>query len=190
MARVLQIRRGTSAQNDNFTGLPGELSFDTDAKTLRVHDGECLGGYPLARGDRTGAAAGTEFDINSVPDDFWAATVAKFAPAPFTVITSRAVPIRNTTTIEYIFNIEQTPFMVNTTLVCAVADAGYSVGEEVSAFGVGPYTAPAPNLFRDISGLHVRMPIGRQNPWVCHRDTGVVTTAAEGCWNLLFRLYC
>ncbi len=43
MARVLQIRRGTTAQNDNFTGLSGELSFDTETKTLRVHDGTRLG---------------------------------------------------------------------------------------------------------------------------------------------------
>lgn len=44
MTRVLQLRRGTTAQNNNFTGLPGEITFDMDAKTVRIHDGETLGG--------------------------------------------------------------------------------------------------------------------------------------------------
>lgn len=189
MARVLQIRRGTAAQNDNFTGLAGELSFDTDAKTLRVHDGVCLGGYALARADQI-PDPNASFDINSVSDDFWTAKIAQFAPAPFTVITSRAVPMRATTAIEYIFNTDLTPFLVRTVLVCAAADAGYSVGEEVAAFGIGAYTATAPNVFRDESGVHVRMFVGNQNAWVCHRNTGVVTTTTAGAWNLLFRLYC
>ena len=45
MTRVLQIRRGTTEQNDNFTGMIGEITMDTDAKTLRVHDGETQGGF-------------------------------------------------------------------------------------------------------------------------------------------------
>ena len=49
MTRILQIRRGSSAQNDNFTGLSGEITFDTTNKTLRVHDGETLGGAILAK---------------------------------------------------------------------------------------------------------------------------------------------
>lgn len=49
MARQIQIRRGTTLENDNFTGAIGEITMDTDAKTLRVHDGETVGGVPLAR---------------------------------------------------------------------------------------------------------------------------------------------
>ncbi|MBO7656537.1 MAG: hypothetical protein J6W79_02555 [Alphaproteobacteria bacterium] len=49
MSRVLQIRHGTTAQNDNFTGLSGEITFDTTAKTLRVHDCATLGGFDLVR---------------------------------------------------------------------------------------------------------------------------------------------
>lgn len=191
MSRVLQIRRGSSAQNDNFTGLPGELSFDTDAKTLRVHDGERLGGYPLARADSIGASVpGGQFDINSIPDDLWAAKVAEFTPAPFTVITSKAVSLAKTTGIEYIFNTDKTPFCVNIFLVCAVADAGYAVGEEVATFGFGQYSASAPNMFHDISGLHLRVLIGNEDPWVRHRNTGVVTTISPENWKIQFRLYC
>lgn len=47
--RTLQIYRGTTAQNDAYTGSAGELTMDTTNKTLRVHDGETLGGTVLAK---------------------------------------------------------------------------------------------------------------------------------------------
>lgn len=50
MSRQIQIRRGTAAQHETFTGAPGELSFDFN--TLRVHDGERPGGIILARADQ------------------------------------------------------------------------------------------------------------------------------------------
>ena len=46
--------RGTTTQHSSFTGLLGEVTVDTDKKTLVVHDGSTTGGYPLAR---EGAAA-------------------------------------------------------------------------------------------------------------------------------------
>lgn len=49
MSRQIQLRRGTATQNNNFTGAEGEVTFDTDAKTLRVHDGQTLGGIALAK---------------------------------------------------------------------------------------------------------------------------------------------
>ena len=49
MAKVLQLRRGTTAQNDAFTGAEGQLTVDTTAKTLRVHDGVTAGGTVLAK---------------------------------------------------------------------------------------------------------------------------------------------
>ena len=39
MPTQLQLRRGTRAQNDSFTGAAGELSIDTDGNNIRVHDG-------------------------------------------------------------------------------------------------------------------------------------------------------
>jgi len=192
MARVLQIRRGSAAQNNNFTGMPGELSFDTDAKTVRVHDGAMLGGYALARADQIQqpAGPGDAFDINSVPDEFWADIVARFAPASLTVLTSRDVPVRATTGIEYIFNTELTPHFATADLVCAATDAGYAVGDVVSAFGFGAYPATRPNVYRSASGVHACMLIGGQQPWVRHHQTGVVTNITAGAWKLRFRLYC
>lgn len=38
MSKVLQIRRGTTAQNDAFTWLSGEITVDTEQHTIHVHD--------------------------------------------------------------------------------------------------------------------------------------------------------
>ena len=48
-AYAIQFRRGTTTQHSSFTGLLGEVTVDTDKKTLVVHDGSTTGGYPLAR---------------------------------------------------------------------------------------------------------------------------------------------
>ena len=47
MPSVLQLRRGTTSQNNAFTGAVGELSYDTSVDTLRVHDGSTAGGFAL-----------------------------------------------------------------------------------------------------------------------------------------------
>jgi len=45
---ALQLRRGTSAENDAFTGLLGEQSFDTTKNQMRLHDGATAGGHKVA----------------------------------------------------------------------------------------------------------------------------------------------
>jgi len=47
MPTVLQFRRGTTSQNNSFTGAAGELSVDTDVDSLRVHDGSTAGGFEV-----------------------------------------------------------------------------------------------------------------------------------------------
>ena len=47
MPTVVQFRRGTTEQNNNFTGAAGEISIDTTIETIRVHDGATQGGFPL-----------------------------------------------------------------------------------------------------------------------------------------------
>lgn len=53
MPTQLQLRRGTTSQNNSFTGAAGELSVDTDLDQLRVHDGSTAGGIlvPIEGGD-------------------------------------------------------------------------------------------------------------------------------------------
>ena len=45
MSKQWQIRRGTTAENNEFTGAVGELTMDTTNNTLRVHDGTTQGGH-------------------------------------------------------------------------------------------------------------------------------------------------
>ena len=47
MPTVVQFRRGTTAQNDNFLGAAGEISVDTTLNVLRVADGVNTGGFAL-----------------------------------------------------------------------------------------------------------------------------------------------
>ena len=47
MARQVQLRRGTTAENDNFIGAAGELTFDTTTGAVRAHDGSKQGGHML-----------------------------------------------------------------------------------------------------------------------------------------------
>ena len=48
MPTQVQFRRGTTAQNNSFTGAAGELSVNTSNSTIRVHDGSTVGGSELA----------------------------------------------------------------------------------------------------------------------------------------------
>lgn len=45
MAKQWQLRRGTTVENDDFTGAVGEVTVDTVTHELRVHDGSAEGGY-------------------------------------------------------------------------------------------------------------------------------------------------
>jgi hypothetical protein len=62
MATQVQLRRGTAAQNNAFTGAVGEVTYDSDNDTLRVHDGGAAGGYELAKSN---LQTHTNIDINS-----------------------------------------------------------------------------------------------------------------------------
>lgn len=52
MSIQLQLRRGTAAQNNAFTGAAGEVSVNLDTSSLRVHDGITAGGLELARSNQ------------------------------------------------------------------------------------------------------------------------------------------
>ena len=65
MSRQIQIRRGTAAENDNFTGAIGEVTMDTTNKTLRVHDGETLGGTILAKQSEIPEIANADYVVET-----------------------------------------------------------------------------------------------------------------------------
>jgi len=91
MARLLKIRRGTTAQHSTFTGAAGEVTMDTSKKTLVAHDGTTVGGTPLAKEastvpktGNTGSAqipAGTTAQRDGTPSAGWLrfnTTLSKF----------------------------------------------------------------------------------------------------------------
>jgi hypothetical protein len=49
MPKQVRLRRGTTAQHASFTGAEGEMTYDTDKKTIVVHDGATAGGRPQDR---------------------------------------------------------------------------------------------------------------------------------------------
>ena len=55
MSTQVQFRRGTATQNNSFTGALGEITIDTDNKSLRIHDGTTPGGsaVPTLNGTQT-----------------------------------------------------------------------------------------------------------------------------------------
>ena len=56
MSKQVQIRRGTTAQTSTFAGALAEITVDTDKKTLVIHDGATLGGFPVATAREVAAA--------------------------------------------------------------------------------------------------------------------------------------
>jgi len=47
MATQVQFRRGTTGQHSAFTGAVGEVTVDTQKKTVCIHDASTVGGFPL-----------------------------------------------------------------------------------------------------------------------------------------------
>lgn len=48
----VQQFRGTTAQHATYTGLPGELTVDTDKNVVVVHDDVTAGGHPMASAEK------------------------------------------------------------------------------------------------------------------------------------------
>ena len=68
MPTVLQFRRGTTSQNNSFTGSAGEISVDTDTNQLRIHDGSTAGGATVGidtKNIQIGVTGDNELDTSS-----------------------------------------------------------------------------------------------------------------------------
>jgi hypothetical protein len=185
MTRILQVRRGTTAQNDSFTGLSGEITFDTTLKTLRVHDGETLGGFALARKDEL-----SDFDINSVSSAFWTTLFSTYQTnTNIQSESSNLQSITNTVFIDYEFVLGQMPAFSNIVLVCQNPDAGYSIDDEVCAFGIGDYGYPRANIYVSNNHLHARLYLNNQTIWVFHKTNGTKTNIDNTKWKIKFTVY-
>lgn len=67
-ATQVKRRRGTTAQNDAFTGAEGEIVVDTQKHTLRVHDGKTQGGFEMATQADLDNKADT--DLGNIPTNY------------------------------------------------------------------------------------------------------------------------
>lgn len=85
MSRQIQMRRGTANEHSNFIGAIGEITIDTDNKTIRVHDGETVGGTPLAR--QSEIPQPSELCKASMPGNY---IIDLFVEAPDTLYTAPA----------------------------------------------------------------------------------------------------
>lgn len=184
MTRILQIRRGTSAQNDNFTGLIGEITMDTTNKTIRIHDGTTLGGFALARAD----AVPNAFDINSVSSAFWTSLFSTYQTNSIQSETSSLTTLSNTPYIDCTMQYNQIPKTAEAILVCQNAEAGYSIGDEVRAFGIGNYANPHVNTYLTNGALHVRLYVNEQVFWVFHKTDATPTNITNSKWKIKFTI--
>ena len=192
MTRILQIRRGTAAENDNFTGMTGEITMDTTNKTVRVHDGETLGGFALARADAVSAAQEVEnFDITSVASSFWQNLFATYQTNAIHTKTSTSMNVANNVAFydDSFSDLTELPLFARAFLVCQESDAGYSAGDETAAFGIGDYAFPIVYTYIGDYVLHVRLFAGSQTFWVPHKTTGVKTNLTTSKWKLKIVVY-
>ncbi len=202
MSKVLQIRRGTAAQSNNFTGMAGEITMDSTAKTIRIHDGATLGGFALARADLSnvsgtlpvGEGGGEAFDIESVPATFWTALFDSYNLRAVHFLESGLSSIGNFGYMEYIFSTvavgtDLGAAHADCVLVCQTPEAGFAVGEIARAFGIGNRTQPCPNLFLDANGLRARLPVASEAFWVSHKTTSATTNITNANWKIKFRIW-
>ena len=190
MTRILQIRRGTAAQNDNFTGLAGEITMDTTNKTVRIHDGSTQGGFALAR--QSDDIPETEpFDINSVSAEFWTALFETYQTTPATIQSENSVemPILSVPYYDNTFTSSVMPMVADSYLVCQTPEAGYSIGDKVRAFGIGDYAYPHMNTYIQSGAVHTRLFTNNQSFWVFHKTDGTKTNITANKWKLKMTIY-
>lgn len=79
---IVQIifKKGTTAQNNTYLGISGEITIDVTKKTLRVHDGVSIGGFELVSASgASGTFAPIVHDHASITGN--AATASRWASA-------------------------------------------------------------------------------------------------------------
>ncbi len=97
MATQVQFRRGTTAQNDSFTGAVGELSIDTATESIRIHDGSNAGGFEVVPSGAIMAFGGATVPANYLICDGAAVSRTTYAHLFATIGTAFGAGDSNTT---------------------------------------------------------------------------------------------
>ena len=100
MPTTFQFRRGTTSQNNAFTGAAGEISIDTDTNAIRVHDGSTAGGATVGATITQDNSSNTNFNLyfNSTTSGSLAALKYDGGTLTFNPSTETLVVTNTTTT--------------------------------------------------------------------------------------------
>lgn len=83
--KQVQFRRGTTLDNDMFTGADGEITVDTDSKNIRLHDGITQGGHKISPDSQNAGGGGGSSSGQYFINDFqsnWVEAGTKFGWTP------------------------------------------------------------------------------------------------------------
>lgn len=84
MSKRIQLRRGTTTETNTFTGAVGEVTVDTDKKTVVVHDGITAGGFPVAaRANADGTVSILGKDGTLLSSFSNSTKLAEYTPVPY-----------------------------------------------------------------------------------------------------------
>jgi len=97
MPTQLQLRRGTTSQNDSFTGAAGELSIDTSSDSVRIHDGSTAGGFEVVPSGAVMGFAGATVPANYLICDGSAVSRSTYAHLFATIAVAFGAGDSNTT---------------------------------------------------------------------------------------------
>jgi len=158
MPTVVQFRRGTTNQNDSFTGADGEFSVDTNKYTIRVHDGVTAGGNELLRKDLTNQQVITVTNIGTSPTSLDSFDASDFRSAEYLISVTDTVNsyystqtlniVHNgTTAVVAVYGVVVSPTNAGTLMNFSVTCAGGTV----TLLGTGASTSNTVKMLRRLA---------------------------------------
>ena len=155
MAKKLQILRGTTAQNDAYTGSIGELTMDTEKVEVRIHDGITQGGKKIGSGGANLPILTHVFSDHIINDISWlrADTFSWHSGDVYVAAYNHLVDdFENVqTTTYYAWEHEVTGNVYYTTTLTPSAGDKTSEGNDITSAGTDYIIVKGANCYRDPS---------------------------------------